>query len=250
MRLGLLLVTTSLLLGFGVAPAQIVNTLEGFDPRETGWSGVLGGSLRSTGGNTEVFDAAIDARVQHRTEHQRWRAILGYAFESAGGVDQTDEYFGHLRHNHRLRGRLHSLAFAQVQHNPFQDLRSRFLVGAGARLDLVQREKARVSIGAAHMVENESLRGIDERQIAHRMSSFVDLFVPLGTNASFAVVTFVQPRWSDLGDVRAIASAQLESRVTGPLSLVLSANVAHDSEPPVGVERTDWTVRTGLRLRL
>ena len=248
------LALTLIVFGWGLlaaipAPAQIVNTLEGFDAKQPGWSGAIGGSLRSTGGNSEVFDVAADARLQRLSDRQRWRALFGYSFSSADGVDEAEELFTHLRHNHRLVGHVHSLAFVQLQQNPFQRLRSRVLVGAGARLDLVRGERAALSWGLAHMVERESLRGIEGELTVQRLSSFVDFRVPLSENAALSLTAFVQPRWADFGDLRATASVQVEAKIAGPVSLVGTAQVAHDSEPPVEVEETDWTIRTGIRVR-
>lgn len=231
------------------AAAQIVNTLEGFDAKEPGWSGAIGGSLRSTGGNSEVFDASADARLQRQSDRQRWRALFGYGFSSADGVDEAEELFAHLRHNLRLVGDAHSLAFVQVQHNPFQRLRSRVLAGAGARFDLVRGERAALSWGLAHMIERESLRGIEGERTVQRLSSFVDFRVPLRDNAGLSLTAFVQPMWADFGDVRATVSAQVEAKIAGPVSLVGTAQIGHDSEPPAEVEETDWTVRTGIRVR-
>ena len=244
----------SLLLALAAVPrpagAQIVNTLEGFEAEERGWSGALGGSLRGTGGNSEVFDVATDARAQYQNERQRWRALFGYAFTRSDGEDEAEELFVHLRHNRRFAPWLRSLAFAQVQRNPFQRLQSRLLLGAGARFELVRAERARLALGLAHMLEREELEGLDDGSTRQRLSAFLDLGLPLGTNASLSATTFVQPLWEDFSDVRISASLELAARVVGDLSLVSSLEIAHDSEPPPDVEETDWTVRSGLRLAL
>lgn len=231
------------------ARAQIVNTLEGYDPDARGFSSVTTGSIEATGGNTETFDAMVDAKGQWAGERHRVRVLFGYEYESASGDREAENTFAHLRHNWRIDGGLHSLAFAQWQRNPFQRLRSRTLFGAGARLDLVERDAVRLALGAAHMVEIERLRGQDDPRTVHRLSSFLDAAWSIGEGHELGLNVFFQPKWSDFGDVRGNGTITLESKLAGGLSLVTAANVEYDSEPPTDVETTDWEIRSGLRYR-
>ena len=233
----------------GPARAQIVNTLEGYDPDAQGFSSALTGSIEATGGNTETFDAQVDVKGQWADERHRVRILFGYEYESASGDREAEDTFAHLRHNWRIEGGLHSLAFAQWQRNPFQRLRSRTLLGAGLRFDVVEHDALRLALGAAHMIEAERLQGQDDPGATHRLSSFLDAVWSIGESHELGLNAFFQPGWSDFGDLRANGTLTLESKLGGGLSLVTSANLQYDSEPPGDVETTDWEIRTGLRYR-
>ena len=143
----------------GVGEAQIVNTLRGFDDKERGWSGGVEATISVAAGNTEYFETQIAAAVQHQSDTHRWRLLARNMRLTASGKTQAENRLGHLRHNYRFSRRLASVAFLQGQHNPFQRIETRVLVGGGARFDLVRREKVNMALGATFMREDEELTG-------------------------------------------------------------------------------------------
>lgn len=230
--------------------AQIVNTLEGFDPAATGFDATLDAALEASGGNTETLDVETDATLQWATDLQRLRVMLGYDLERADGADAADDTFVHLRHNRAFGRVVKSLLFVQWQRNPFQRLRSRLLLGAGARFDLVHEDHVHLRFGTAHMVEIERIVGDDAvEDTDQRLSSFLDFAWRLPAGSIFTATTFVQPRWDRLDDMRAIAVAGLETPLGGGFSLTTTIDATYDSEPPDDVEELDWELTTGLRFR-
>lgn len=234
-----------LVLGVAPAPAQIVNTLDGFDPDERGTSGSAAVGFDAQGGNTDVVEIGAEGNLRFVTDRHTLRLMAGYDFEQADGEDQSDDSFVHLRHNRRLTHGLHSLLFAQWQRNPFQRLTRRVLLGAGARFDALADERGHLTLGAAHMAEFERVEDIDDTT-AQRLSAYLDTSWSVG-KATVAANTFVQPRWSDFGDVRAIGSLGIESPLGGGLALGFTGTVTYDARPPDDVEETDWEVTTGFR---
>ncbi len=230
--------------------AQIVNTLEGFDPAAAGLDATLDAMLEASGGNTETLDVETDATLQWATEFQRLRIMLGYDLERADGDDTADDTFVHLRHNRAFGQVVKSLLFVQWQRNPLQRLRSRLLLGAGARFDLVGEDHVHLRFGAAHMVEIERIVGEDDiEDTDQRLSSFLDFAWRLPAGSTFTATTFVQPRWDRLDDMRAIAIAGLETPLGAGFSLTTTIDATYDSEPPDDVEEFDWELATGLRFR-
>ncbi len=230
--------------------AQIVNTLEGFDPAATGFDATFDAALEASGGNTETLDVETDATLQWATDVQRLRIMLGYDLERADGSDNADDSFVHLRHNRAFGRVVKSLFFVQWQRNPFQRLRSRLLLGAGARFDLVREDHVHLRFGTAHMVEIERIVGEDDvEDTDQRLSSFLDFAWRLPAGSTLTATTFVQPRWDRLDDMRAIAIAGLEAPLGGGFSLTTTVDATYDSEPPDDVEEFDWELTTGLRFR-
>ncbi|MCA9758745.1 MAG: DUF481 domain-containing protein [Candidatus Eisenbacteria bacterium] len=262
------------------ASAQIVNTIRSFDADDLGWTGSLEARFSQSGGNTDVLTFGGGGTVQWMSDAQRVRLLAKAARSENDGKKIADASMAHLRHNYRFTPRIASLLFTQVQRNPFQRLRSRLLIGAGARFDLVTREEWSLFGGVAHMYEREEIeadasgaaarseaeelrRGAAARSgaegsvaatiadgtrtdVDHRASVFISWSGDLKDGVSVDLSGFYQPLWSDFADVRATASGELLVAIVGSLSLGLEGSVTQDSEPPAGVKETDWSYLTKL----
>ncbi len=228
------------------AHAQILDTLRGFQTNEMGWSGSAELRFSVAGGNTDVSALMGAARSQWQGDDHRWRAIAVGTRVTAGGEEIAESTQLHVRHNAHLKGRAYSLAFTQHQHNPFQRLRSRFLLGAGIRIDLIRGEKLGMSLGASHMTEIERIQDESGSDTDQRMSSFVMVTGQLNEHVGVDITGFVQPLWREFGDMRAILNAGLRASLGSGFSLNLVHTLAHDSSPPAGVETTDWRVQSGV----
>lgn len=240
---------TALALWLGTANpagAQILNTLRGFERGEPGWSGSAEASFSQTGGNTEVLALGVEAQLQYEWKRERWRIMGEQSYKSNQGRRTSDESIGHLRHNHRFRPWLASLAFVQIQRNPFQRLQQRVLFGAGARFDLLRRKRWRASLGSAHMVEVERLEDRAGDETDHRLSTFVTFDGQVSETLTLAFTSFVQPLWSDFGDLRALAIAETRVKLGGGFTYTVASEIRYDAEPPDGVDTTDWEVETGF----
>ena len=228
------------------ASAQILNSLSGFDDI-AGWQGQASAFVRVSGGNTDVQDYFMNAAGQWQGDHQRVRAIVGYDLSRNDGRGTSEDLTAHLRHNYRIQHWISTLTFGQYQRNPFQALRARVLLGGGFRFDLVSTEKRRVAIGISGMFESEELTDASTSETV-RLSTFLDFTRDLKQYLRFSIVGWFQPDLGDFADTRASAIADLDVDLVGPLVLVTGAVFKYDSRPPDGIEKIDWSLRTGLKL--
>lgn len=230
------------------APAvgQILNTLDVFGEPEPGWHGGVRAAASISGGNTEVLSLRGGARLQWQGDRNRWRLLASATRKTSRGEEIAEDSVVHLRHNRRLQPWVSTLAFVQRQNNPFQRLRSRFLVGAGARFDVLRADQASGSVGIAHMVEVERIEGTPGHDTDQRLSSFFVLGASLNERVRVSATAFVQPLWEDVADLRALASAGLRADLGGGLGLNVEADYRYDARPPQGVDRSDRTLETGF----
>ncbi len=227
----------------------ILNTLQGYDDKEPGWSGHLDGLFSASGGNTDRIAAEAGGRTQYRGEHHRWRLQINGGYQESDGVETARNVVIHLRHNRELGGRWSSVSFVQVQHNPFQRLRSRWLTGIGPRFDLARDEGGVVSVGAIPMLEVERLENETGHVARGRMSVFLHVAHRLSATTRLDAVVFWQPLFSDITAARTVGNLTLAVDVTGSVELKVGAAVEDNARPPVGVLRTDWSTFTGLGVR-
>jgi len=227
----------------------IVNSLRGFDRDEPGWSGSVDGSYGASGGNTQESTFMGSARLQWKGASNIGRLIGAGKRTTNSGRETARSTLAHLRHNYLLSDRWATLAFLQVQENPFQRLDSRFLMGLGGRWQAVKGESTLIYLGVSHMFEKERIQGEDGYEEAQRLSGFVSLEVELRDGVFVDFLLFYQPKWDDFADWRVYGEIRLEIELIGSLSLFTGYNLQHDSQPPTGVEETDWNTKTGFLVR-
>lgn len=237
------------LVGFETGSAQILNTLRGFEADSSGWSGEVASFFGASGGNTENVSLTGAGRVQWGGDRHRVR-LLGNATRTTSRGEVTEETsVVHVRHNYRLADAFATVLFVQNQHDEFQRLTSRSLVGAGARWDWMRRERLKGSWGVTPMLEVERIEG-DDVTTNGRLSTFVSLLGRLDERTTFDLVTFVQPKMDDASDLRAVGSASLRVELAERFSLVVQGSVQYDRQPAEDVKRTDWKTVTGFSVQL
>ncbi len=231
------------------AQAAIVNSLRGWSEDDPGWSGAVAGSYGASGGNSPQSTFEGSGRVQLRSKANVWRLIGSGKRTTVHGIETANSTLGHLRHNYLLNDRWSTLAFLQHQQNPFQRLDSRFLIGVGGRWLAAKSEATSIYLGASHMWEQESIEGEDGHTKTQRFSGFLSWETRLSDDVVVDFLAFYQPSWSDFKDWRMYGAVELEIELTGSLSLFTGYKLEHNSQPPAGVEQTDWDTKTGLQFK-
>lgn len=231
------------------ADAAFMNSLRGFDNDKDGWSGSVDGSYGASGGNSEESIFAGAARTQFKGDRHIWRLIAAGNRTTTRGVETAKSVMGHLRHNYRLSDQWATLVFLQAQQNPFQRLDSRYLVGLGARYNLIEDSGVLWSLGAAQMFESERIQDEDGHTNVQRLSAFTSVESELRDGIVLDALLFYQPRWADFSDWRVFGQIELDIELTGVLSLFTGYQIQHDAQPPEGVKETDWTTTTGFRAK-
>lgn len=242
----LLSLLSVVLLTTPVRGAIILNTLDDGRPRDPGLSGGINGMFSGEGGNTEEINFELGSYLQWDGEGQRLRFHLNGEYTETAGVETEREVVAHLRHIKRLGGPWSSVIFGQIQHNPFQHLKRRWLLGVGPRLDLIRDDHGLVAVGATPMLEIELVDDADDPLTRGRMSVFLQLIRRLSENTRLNGTVFYQPLFSDVSAARAAGTLALGIDLSGSLEMQTGVEVEYNAEPPEGVEKTDWSTFLGL----
>lgn len=241
------LILSVLILAAGPAAASpILNTLQLGQAGDPGWSGALEGMLRAGGGNSEKFQVEAGARLQRQTDRHRLRLISSGSYEEVSGTEKSREVTAHLRHNYDLGRGLATVSFTQIQHNPFQRLQSRWLLGAGLRWNVLSDGRGRFAVGATPMLEVERIEDQQGKLGRGRLSTFLVTALTLKPGVVCEASGFFQPLFSDFARARAVGNLGITVALSGSLSLKTGAAIEHNSDPPAGVEKTDWSTYSGL----
>lgn len=228
----------------------ILNTLQEYGEGEPGLSAGLDGVFSGSGGNTERILLEAGGRMLWRSPADRLRFQVSGGYQESAGIETARHVAAHLRHNHQVTRSLSTILFAQIQHNPFQRLQSRWLLGSGLRHDFRNDDHGLAAVGVTPMLEIERLENEDRHLSRGRLSMFLHIARQLNETVRLDAMGFWQPLFSDFSASRTVGNLSLTVAVTGAVDLKLGAAVEDNARPPASVARTDWSTYLGFGLEL
>lgn len=248
------------------ASAQIVNA-EALYKRslEAGWHGQVEGTFGVQQGNIDVLDVGGGGQVQYQTLHpevpglapfrrHRGFIVANGRFARQEGDAFISQSFAHARYTFMVHPRIGPEAFVQHQYNEFLRLRTRFLVGGGARAILANLTTFQVTVGTGYMFELDE-RNLQEGSTSppetrhHRWNNFFAIRSSLfDGNLLLQTNIYAQPRWNDFTDVRAMFQFEAEVSVNDWLSTSTVFTDQYDSQPPEGVEDLDVSLTQRVKV--
>jgi hypothetical protein len=188
--------------------------------------------------------------------------VFGYArvdYTKYAGVESVNKTFAHVRYDYELEPWMWGEVFVQAQSDAFQRLDLRNLVGIGPRFrvlhDVIPKEFD-VFLGTAYMVERDAITAVvgstgpqnQSIQVWQRWSNYLTVSWEIDPRAIVATTMYVQPAFTDFGDVRLLSDTLLTFKLTKVFSAGIAASIRYDSEPPTGVLPTDTEVKNTLLL--
>lgn len=253
--LGVVIAAVGVLCASGRAEAQIVNVQSQIGEVPEGVSGQVDAGADWRTGNTDllILSGAVTTRYKHK-DHLVFAVVKGEY--GRVGQDPSTTFlkhtFEHVRYRLRLSGRVTAEAFVQHEFDGFRRLQLRALAGAGARVTLVDEPDFNVIVGVAYMFEREEL---DEKMGAmdagenynnHRASTYALLGAKVNDKVTFGETVYFQPRLDDPGDARLLSETSLLVKLSDKFTFKTAFVVAHDSDPPDLLEKTDTVLQSNV----
>ncbi len=244
---------TTLMVGWGTVAHAIVN-IEALNTGEPlpGYSGTVDVSANGQSGNTDKLAINAGARLQWHGGAITNFAIFRYNYGESGGMQDTNKLFSHARHIHQVTDVTAYEGFIQAERNTFARLSFRGLIGGGARFTLVETPHIKkVHLGLGGFFSRETLEkraGLTDAGSDNtwRVNTYLNYVQQLNGSVRVLSTTYYQPAVDDFGDFRLLEDAALSVKMTDSLSLNVSLDLAHDSQPPQDVKKTDTTYSTGI----
>jgi putative salt-induced outer membrane protein YdiY len=246
-------ILTTLMIGWITGAHAIVN-IEALHTGEPppGYSGTVNVSVDGQSGNTDKLSVNAGTRLQWHGGAITNFAILRYNYGETSGAQDTNKFFSHARHIHQISDKTAYEGFVQAERNIFTRLTFRGLIGGGLRLTLAEiPEKKSLHLGAGGFFSREILVNRADLTDAGskntwRVNTYLNYVQQLNDSVRVLSTTYYQPAVDDFGDYRLLEDAALSVKMTDSLSLKVSLNLAHDSQPPQDVKKTDTTYSTGI----
>lgn len=212
-----------------------------------GFSGALELDSNLMSGNTDSKHASFGNRLQWDYGRKTDFIITRYSYGESGGVRDVNHGFVHLRHVAHVSDRWAREAFGQMEQDEFRRLSYRALIGGGLRHTLKQNgDKSAMYLGLGGFYSTERL---DDHSVENLMRANLYFVVKHAFSDSTRLVstTYCQPSLDNPGDFRALEQLAYEIKLNSKLGLTLSLDIAHDSQPPAGVQATDTGIQTGIK---
>jgi putative salt-induced outer membrane protein YdiY len=222
------------------------------------WSGVFDTGLSLTRGNSDSTSFALSGKAARATRRNKLGvyATAIYAKSTVAGVNSTTAQAirGGIRDDFDLRPRLFVFGLADFEHDKFQALDLRSVLGGGAGYHIIKEKKTTFDVfgGATYNQEYYSQPFNPPNPSSTRKSSEIVAGETFATKAS-ARTTFSEqfsifPNLSDTGAYRFQFDATGATKLKSWLSWQLTFSDRYVSRPLAGLKDNDVIFTTGLRL--
>jgi len=222
------------------------------------WAALVDTGLSFTRGNSDSTSFALMAKAARTTKGTKISLYSTeiYARSTLAGVSNTtaSAIRGGARVDVNLRGRLFAFGLADFEHDRFQDLDLRSVLGGGLGYHLI-KEKDRTFDLFGGLTYNQEYYSQPfsppNPSTTRKTAEFVlgeTLATKLGSRTTLAEVFNFFPNLSDTGDYRLQLDATAATKIKNWLSWQVTLSDRYVSRPLLGLKDNDVLFTTGLRL--
>jgi putative salt-induced outer membrane protein len=222
------------------------------------WAGLADAGLSFTRGNSDSTSFALTgkaARTSKRTKISFYTTEI-YARSNVAGVTNTtaSAIRGGARVDVNLRGRSFAFGLADFEHDRFQDLDLRSVLGGGLGYHLIKEKELTFDVfgGVTYNQEYYSQPfNPSNPSTTRKTAEFLlgeTLATKLGSRTTLAEQFNFFPNLSNTGDYRLTLDATAATKIKNWLSWQVTFSDRYVSMPLLGLKNNDLLFTTGLRL--
>ncbi len=245
----------SLAIFLGTLPAHAIVSMEDVHLGKpvAGFSGFFDLDLSNESGNTDQKGAASGVKLQWSKDRITDFILINYEYGETDGLKNKNKGFAHFRHINQFKPKFAWEGFSQFSSNEFTNLTLRALLGGGARLTLSEiDDRHTFLLGLGLFYEYEKIKTIypEEKQSESviRANTYLVFKFHFNDHVSLVSSTYYQPSLKQFADFRVVEDLSLVSSLTDNTALKVGIDIAHDSEPPRDIKRTDTSLKIGISI--
>ena len=213
--------------------------------KESGFYNDTSVSAEFQRGNVKTSSFELVNRLDyHRNNSHTFLQLSGQIAEQNKKIFKN-EAFSHLRFTNMFYGNIGYELFTQAQYDEFKNLKLRQLNGAGARFQLRNHKKNRLTVGIGIMTDYEIVEP-NQTDFTLRSTSYI-AYNNIGKLIETNAVAYFQPSIQDTNDYRILTEASISSKLTNKLRLEVSINFNYDTLPPEGILKNDLIIKNVLK---
>lgn len=203
-------------------------------------------------GNIDLVEFGPAFRLDRLTSRASQLVLASGDIGWEGGERFSNGALFHVRNAGRPLSRFRPEFFGQVNYDLSRQLQVRGLGGGGVRIGIHRSPKGMVWLGLTTMLEherNDLTPGDSHPKTTNAVrGSFYFSFSGRTDRTSYEAVVYVQPRFQAFDDGRLLINARLGVAASERIELAAAVSLRHDAGPPLGIEKTDLRVKSGLSL--
>lgn len=230
--------------------AQIINIENKRFLNDTnGWVGNADFSLAMVQNTQKFMSFSNTVRVQYQKNRSRFLLLNDINFVKAGNEDFINAGYQHFRYSYKINKLLTSEAFTQTQYNPVLKLNFRYLIGAGPRIKLLKKEKARIYFATLYMFEYDDVTYEEVKLKEHRLSSYLTFTIDLSKQIELISTCFYQPNLQNWQDYRIANDSQLQISINKHLAFKSGFNLLYDTAQPFEIPNLVYSFKNTLSIK-
>ena len=218
----------------------------------TGITNSIGFDFGFEKSNQEVFEVAGKYRLDYISKNGSHSFFVinydnGYEKEEDQKNSIVNKGFSHLRFTKNISNNLYLELFTQYGFNDFLLMKQRKLFGSGFRYKVLEQKKMNGFLGVGVMKEYEQYDlETNENKSLVRSTNYFTWQVQISDNASLQNTAYYQLDISRSSDNRLLYDGDLNVDVNDKLTITLTLNYRHDSEPHGSLGKSYIQLKNGV----
>ena len=219
--------------------------------RQAMWSGSADAGLSATRGNSDTLVISLGTQAARATQRDKlslYAASL-IARNSTTGVSITtaEAIRGGARYDRDISKRLFGFGLTDLEHDKFQQLDLRLVLGGGLGYHARKTERTRLDLFAGGSFNREKFSTGLTRNSAEALFG-EELSYKMSERTSLSQRAVLFPNLSDFGKYRFAFDLTGVTKLTRQLGLQATISDRYQSNPLPGVKKNDLLLTTGIRL--
>jgi len=202
--------------------------------------------------NQEVFEVAGKYRLDYISKNGSHSFFVinydnGYEKEEDQKNSIINKGFSHLRFTKNISNNLYLELFTQYGFNDFLLMKQRKLFGSGFRYKVLEQKKMNGFLGVGVMKEDEQYDlETNENKSLVRSTNYFTWQIQISDNASLQNTAYYQLDISRSSDNRLLYDGDLNVDLNDKLTITLTLNYRHDSEPHGSLGKSYIQLKNGV----
>ena len=244
------LVATALFLAAATALAQATVKDDGQ------WRSALGLAASAASGNSKSTNFAANADAVRASKQDKWALYANALYGESGGTKSADQFRLGTKYDWNLSAATYAFGSAELERDAVARLNSRMSIGGGLGYRVVNTDALKFEVfgGAGYVADRYDGARLLDGQLRSSYS-YPSLILgeesshKLGQNTTAKQRLVITPNLKNTGEYRAQWDAGIAVAATGSMSLNVGLSMEVNSDPGVGVKKTDTLILTGVSFK-
>jgi putative salt-induced outer membrane protein YdiY len=214
------------------------------------WGGFLDSGLSLSRGNSDTTNFTVGATATRLTDKSKAGAFLNslYSSSTTNGISLTTANAIHagLRYDYNLSDKTFAFVFTDFDHDRFQQLDLRNVIGGGLGYHLIKSDATNFDIFAGGSLNQEYFTTFSR----HSGEALVGQSFDHKLSSAFSIKERLEfyPDLSSLGDYRVVFDTTAITKINKILSWEVDASDRYITDPVNGLKGNDLLFTTGVRV--